>query len=147
MMKQITDNFSSMRSSFSRMADGFSLVELVIVIVIIGLSSGIAVPIVSSHDMKAKLCEADATLGNLRTQLRIYASKNGEYPIEAVETSVVGASWNDIKADDLNGKYFSHTSYTYVSEDGLDYTLTCASGSILHSDRSINQTGTYSGGK
>ncbi|MCF7922846.1 MAG: prepilin-type N-terminal cleavage/methylation domain-containing protein [Candidatus Marinimicrobia bacterium] len=145
-IKKPFSKFSKVRAGFSSMVDGFSLVEFVIVIVIAALSSAIAFPIVSSNETKARLCEADANLTHLRTQLRIYYSKNGEYPIEAAGMSVVGASWNNIKSGELVGKYFSDTAYSYLSAEGLDFTITCARGQVLDSDRILNHAGIFSGG-
>ncbi len=125
---------------------GFSLVELMIVIVIIGVLAAVAVPIYNNNVMKAKMSEADAALGSIRTQLRVYYGENGSYPTEASAVSVVGASWNDINTSELNGKYFVDSSYTYVSADGANYTITCAKGSILESDRTLDQDGTLAGG-
>lgn len=138
-MKQIFGNFS-------RMVDGFSLVEVVIFLVIVGLSSAIALPICHSNDKKAKMAEADASLGRLRTQLRIYYSKNGEYPKEASAINVVGGAWNDINSGELTGKYFADASYTYESDSGLNFLLTCAGGGVLNSDRTLNQSGHLAGG-
>jgi type IV pilus assembly protein PilA len=125
---------------------GFSLVELMIVIVIIGVLAAVAVPIYNNNVMKAKMSEADAALGSIRTQLRVYYGENGTYPTEATAVDVVGASWNDINTNELDGKYFSDSSYTYVSADGASYTITCKAGSILESDRTLNQAGTLAGG-
>jgi len=133
-------------SSVSNMVGGFSLVELVIIIVVIGLSSGIAVPILTSTQTKAKLSEADAALSNLRTQLRIYHSQNGEYPIAKDAIVVADANWFDIASGRLSGKYFSDESYTYVSKSGSEFTLICEAGNVLDSDRTINQSGVISGG-
>ena len=144
--KKQFSSISNVGAGFSRMVDGFSLVELVIVIVIAALSSAIAVPIVTSNDTMAKLSEADASLTSLRTQLRIYYSKNGEYPTEATAVPVAGASWNDKVTGALNGKYFSDDSFTYVSETGDNFTLSCAGGRVLGSDRMLNQSGVFSGG-
>jgi prepilin-type N-terminal cleavage/methylation domain-containing protein len=129
-----------------RNQNGFSLVELMIVIVIIGVLAAIAVPIYSSNVKKAKMSEADAALGTIRTQLRIYYGENGSYPIAATAENVVGASWNDIKPGELTGKYFTDASFTYVSADGINYTITCAKGNVLDSDRTMDQNGTLSGG-
>ena len=124
---------------------GFSLVELMIVIVIIGVLAAVAVPIYSNNVMKAKMSEADASLGSIRTQLRLYYGENGEYPTLSSGSYVIGASWHDIKTGELTGKYFTDSSYT-IESDATTYTITCAAGDILTSDRELNQAGTLSGG-
>lgn len=125
---------------------GFSLVELMIVIVIIGVLAAVAVPIYTSNVTKAKMSEADASLGSIRTMIRVYYGENGDYPVAVAGSAVVGAGWNDIKASELNGKYFADASYTYEGLLGLTYTITCANGGILDSDRSLDETGTFVGG-
>ena len=127
-----------------RKNSGFSLVELMIVIVIIGVLAAVAVPIYNNNVTKARMSEADAALGSIRTQLRVFYGENGEYP--TADEFVIGASWNDIKVGEMTGSYFSDSSYTYVSADGSNYTITCAAGDVLNSDRSLNQAGTLSGG-
>lgn len=124
---------------------GFSLVELMIVIVIIGVLAAVAVPIYNNNVRKAKMSEADAALGSIRTQLRVYYGENGAYPVAASSEYVLGASWNDIKAGELTGAYFTDSSYTYVGT-ATTYTISCAAGSILDSDRTLNEGGTFGGG-
>lgn len=123
---------------------GFSLVELMIVLVIIGILAAVGVPIYSANVSKAKMSEADATLGTIRTSLRVYYAENGVYPTVAADTPV-GSAGISVKATELDGKYFTNTSYTLVSTDST-YTITCAAGSVLDSDRQLNQAGTFSGG-
>jgi len=129
-----------------RKNNGFSLVELMIVIVIIGVLAAVAVPIYNNNVTKAKMSEADAALGSIRTQLRVYYGENGDYPTVSPAGYVIGATWNDIKTGEITGAYFSDSSYTYLSADGTDYTLTCAAGTVLGSDRALNQDGALSGG-
>ena len=126
--------------------NGFSLVELMIVIVIIGVLAAVAVPIYTSNVKKAKMSEADAALGTIRTQLRVYYGENGSYPTVSPAGYVIGAAWNDIKSGELTGKYFTDSSYTYLSADGVNYTITCAKGSVLDSDRTMDQAGNLAGG-
>jgi len=136
----------SIRANVSGMINGFSMVELLIVIAVTTLSVAITVPIYSSNVMKAKLSEADANLGSIRTQLRIYYGNNNEYPTVESAALVVGATWNDINTGQLNGKYFDDSSYTYVSEEGKEFTITCIAKSMLESDRTIDESGTLTGG-
>jgi hypothetical protein len=92
------------------------------------------------------MSEADATMTSLRTQLRIYHDRNGEYPVEVSATHVVGATWNNFSTGALYGKYFTDASYTYESLDGINFTLICTGGSVLDSDRALNQSGVFNGG-
>jgi len=125
---------------------GFSLVELMIVIVIIGVLAAVAVPIYSNNVMKAKMSEADAAMGSIRTQLRVYYGENGEYPTEATAIYVLDADWMNFTTGELTGKYFTDSSYTYISADGESYTITAAAGDVLNTDRTLIQDGTLAGG-
>ena len=125
---------------------GFSLVELMIVIVIVGILAAVAVPIYNNNVIRAYLGEADAALGSINTQIRIYYAEWGEYPIVNPNDYVVGASWNDIKVGEITGNHFSDSSYTYGCRDGSSYIITCAAGAVLNSDRTLRQDGTFYGG-
>ncbi|MBC8377316.1 MAG: prepilin-type N-terminal cleavage/methylation domain-containing protein [FCB group bacterium] len=145
-IKQFFRSLPSVRDNVSGMVSGFSLVELMIVIAVTSLSVAVTVPIYSSNVMKAKLSEADANLGSIRTQLRIYYGHNNEYPKAESAALVVGATWNDINTGQLNGKYFDDSSYTYVSEEGIEFTITCVAKSMLDSDRTLDESGNLAGG-
>jgi len=119
---------------------GFSLVELMIVIVIIGILAVVAVPVFSNNVIKAKRSEADAALGSISTQLDIFKGEFGRYPKERIAEYVIGASWNDINSGELTGKYFSDSSYTYYgSPNGKIFKITCSKGNILEYDRTLDQ--------
>ena len=131
-----------LKDNLSIRIKGFSLVELMIVIVIIGVLAAIAVPIYSNSVTKAKRAEADATLGSIRTQLDIYKAEFGRYPKERTAEYVIGASWNDINPGEITGKYFSDSSYTYYgSPNGKVMKITCNKGVILEYDRTLDQEG------
>lgn len=146
-IKQLLSDVPGARANVSRMVAGFSLVELMIVIAVASVSVAVTVPIYASNVMKAKLSEADANLGSIRTQLRIYYGNNNEYPRAESAALVVGATWNDINSGQLNGKYFDDSSYTYVSAEGVEFTITCLSKSMLESDRTLDESGNLAGGK
>ena len=123
---------------------GFSLAELMIVIVIIGVLAAIAVPIYSSNVRKAKRAEADTALGTIRTQIRMYYGEHGKIPRQQQADYVIGADWNSIKSGELTGKYFSDSSYTYYgSPNSKVYKISCNKGNVLELHRTLDQDGVF----
>lgn len=131
------------REKYNSRYHGFSLVELMIVIVIIGVLAAVAVPIYNNSVIKAKQAEADGALASIRRQLNIYKGEHGEYPKEVHNEYVIGGDWAIIKPGELTGKYFSDSSYTYRSPNRQQYTLICAKGNVLESDRTLDEEGIF----
>ncbi|MFA4907183.1 MAG: prepilin-type N-terminal cleavage/methylation domain-containing protein [archaeon] len=132
-----------MKNFFKNQA-GFTLVELMIVIVIVGILAAVAVPIYQGNVKKAKMTECDAALGTIRTTLRVYYAGNGAYPAFGTATAVTAAGL-DVSTDDLTGTYFAAPNYTLVSADTM-YTITCTNNTLLTSPRTLNQLGVFGGG-
>ncbi len=59
---------------------GFSLVELVIVVVILGIVTSIAVPRMTSASTNASASALRATLSHVRTAIDCYFAEHGRYP-------------------------------------------------------------------
>jgi len=97
---------------------GFTLIELIIVVIIIGVLAAIAGPMMQGNVDKAKKSEAIAALGAIRTAERCYYVENGEYTI------VANTSWDNgnlaayIRATDINGRYFSSNCYDVFNNSG-----------------------------
>lgn len=66
---------------------GFTLIELMIVVAIIGILAAIAIPNFMSYQCKAKQAEAKSVLGNLRTLQEAYFA---EYDSYAANTAKLG---------------------------------------------------------
>jgi len=131
---------------FFRNQKGFTLVELMITIVIVGILAAVAVPIYTANIKKAKMSECDAALGTIRTALRVYYATNDPTPAYPVWSGAVTAdsAGLDIDAADLAGKYFIDTDYTLASTASA-YIITCTNA-ILTTPRTLNELGAFGGG-
>ena len=99
-------------------AKGFTLVELVIVIVIVGILSIVAVPIYRGYTRKAMASEGKALLGTIQTAEKVYFA---EYAIfKNVSTTSIDT---ELDVDARSNKYFtSFTIATSGNGSGATYT-------------------------
>jgi len=72
---------------------GFTLIELMIVVAIIGILAAIAIPQYQDYIARAQVSEACTLLGGLKTPIAEYAATNGVAP-------TLVASSGDLDADD-----------------------------------------------
>jgi prepilin-type N-terminal cleavage/methylation domain-containing protein len=114
---------------------GFTLIELMIVVAIIGILSAIAAPLLSSHQLRAKSSEGKTNLGAIRVVEETLFSEHGAYvPANAEPTLIPGASpsaFDSVNSDYAligwapEGRvYFSYA--VAVSPDGSGYTADAA---------------------
>ena len=133
-----------MASTKQQLPQGFSLVELIIVIVIIAVLSGIAIPIYNNNVENAKRSEVMVTMGYVKTYLKIYHGENGYYPIAPIWENVVGSDWNDVPNAGLRGTYFLSKYYDYRSLDGIEYNIRCYWNEGVDADFWVNEKGEWS---
>ena len=117
---------------------GFTLIELIIVVIIIGILASIAAPMLSSMQRKAIITEAVMGLGRIRESVREYYVEYGCYPpggacidlpfsIYLLDYSsplfpgLRMRPYTDAThygASDLDGTYFSQECYSYWAVGG-----------------------------
>lgn len=124
------------------MRNGFSLVELMIVILIIGVLAAVGVPIFRGGIAKAVRAEGEATLGSIRNEVRAYYGEWGSYPVAEL-SPIMTQNWHDIEPGELNGKNFSDASYYYQCTDGTNYLIGVHRGDVMELHRSLNQNGEF----
>ena len=98
---------------------GFTMIELMVVIIIVGILAAVAVPLMRGHVDQAKWSEAAAAAGAIRSANRVYFSKNGS-GITGAMTEAKGISLG-FKAGDLTGSWFVVTDYTIGTVDSLGF--------------------------
>jgi prepilin-type N-terminal cleavage/methylation domain-containing protein len=69
-----------MNLSEKTLQKGFTLVELLIVVIILAILAAILVPQFASSTDDARASAADSTLANLRASLDLYFQQHGDYP-------------------------------------------------------------------
>ncbi|MCX5667365.1 MAG: prepilin-type N-terminal cleavage/methylation domain-containing protein [Candidatus Omnitrophica bacterium] len=99
-----------------RNSKGFTLVELIVVIIVIGVLAAIGTPTMTAMVARAKKSEAVTALGTIRTAERLYALEHsGNYaPVLYTEWATGGALNQYIGHGDLNGKYYNENAYSVV---------------------------------
>lgn len=111
--------------------DGFTLIELMVVILIIGLLATIVVQSLRGATERAKRTKAQADIAELRTALDRYYLDNGQYPTteQGLQALVAKPTSGPIPANYEDGGYVQHVprdpwghAYVYQS-DGNGYVL------------------------
>ena len=69
--------------SLKRKESGFTIVELLIVIVVIGILAALVVTTFSGIQKKARDSERQTDIGALHSQIEAYHAQNGKYPTNA----------------------------------------------------------------
>ncbi len=115
----------------------FTIVEILVVVLIIGILAAIAVPIMRGRVDAAKWAEGRAMAEKLAKSLREYSQSEGaggSYGDGQPSLSELGAS-----TDDFSGKYFDYTNFTWTTDyqEGrqppLDFTITVSAPEAISS--------------
>ncbi len=105
---------------------GFTLIELMVVIAIIGLLAAIALPRFANVSDSAKVANVQGNLSSLRTSIAMYHAKNDAYPdLESHHddlTAVVNTSTDD-DGEPFTNFFGKNKAPETPAETGLDNTL------------------------
>jgi prepilin-type N-terminal cleavage/methylation domain-containing protein len=100
---------------------GFTLIELMVVILIVGILAAVAIPIMRGRIDQAKWSEANAAAGSIRTAVRAYIAEKGPnytgYAADLVGTLDTQTIYENLgfSSNDLDGKYFNQEDYEITS--------------------------------
>jgi len=115
---------------------GFTLIELIIVIVIVGILAMAAIPKYFANIERARKAEATSSMSAIRDTLQSYKSVYGVYPADDTFPIVVVVEGETITtvAQPSSGNFtFGYNSATITATHvggNCDYTMNIASGAI-----------------
>ena len=116
-----------------RNSKGFTLIELMIVVVIIGILAALAIPRFTQASARAKEKEADGILKQVYTLQNAYYANNGTYANSSTNLQTVGWDYNttaglkNYQAPSISGSF--------------PLTMTKISGATGYCDRVIDSNG------
>lgn len=109
---------------------GFTLIELIVVIIIIGILAAVAAPIMGNVKSKTICAEAVMMMGSIRTSLRMYYVEHGAYPdmqewLVNLDPAVASHNFPGLAVNDLTGTYFGKECFYVFSSAFGTYTISC----------------------
>jgi len=106
---------------------GFTLIELMVVVLIVGILAAIAIPILRGRIDAAKWSEGKAMMGSIATAIRAYAAEKDPASTDVPTILGIGATGLGFAAGDLDGTYFSETDFTFTVTTmyPLDFQISC----------------------
>ena len=107
-----------------KIKEGFTLIELMVVVVIVGILAALVIPLLLSRVEKAKYSEGKAIASQIATAVRVYAVEAETLSPTPLLTTNLG-----FKDHELDAKYFSQTGMSVagvqINPNGtMNYTIT-----------------------
>lgn len=141
---------------------GFTLVELLIVVIIVGILAAVAIPLYRGATKGAYGTEADAALGMIKSQIRSVqtATVAGDFSTlvtnygASLPVRVADVPELNLSANDLMGTYFSSESYkihtltntTFLIKAQGDSSTASGAAAVAGLTRTMDQDGTQTDG-
>lgn len=123
---------------------GFTLIELMVVILIVAILASIAIPILRGRIDDSKWSEGKAMIGSIATAIRAYHGEKG--PDGTAPTTIgIGNTGLGFTAGDLTGTYFvdSDFSFSVTSMNPLEFTVTATKATLTPTSYRLDQAGNW----
>jgi len=125
---------------------GFTLIELMVVILIVGILAAASVPMMRGRIDSAKWSEANATAGTIKSAIRVYFAENASSPTGLLSVAATQTLLGFTSAD-LTGTYFIPANYNITAVNGTTgqatIVVTGSQSNAPTGSKTLSQTGTW----
>jgi type II secretory pathway pseudopilin PulG len=115
------------------------MVELMVVVLIVGVLSAVAIPLLRGHTDASKWSEAKTAMGTIANALRTYGSEKGGL------SGIPSFAQIGIRDSDLDGTYFTHDAYVITSASvaggQTSFVITCTAADSTRADAPTSPPG------
>ena len=129
-----------------RPSHGFTLIEVMITVAIIGILAAVALPSYNDYIRRGQIQEAFANLSAYRLKLEQYYQDNRLYSASTTATTCGGAAASSLTAAELGGttEYFTYSCSPSASGQGYTVTATGSAGRAIGNVYAIDHDGNRS---
>jgi prepilin-type N-terminal cleavage/methylation domain-containing protein len=131
---------------------GFTLIELMVVILIVGILAAVAIPLMRGRIDSAKWTEGKSAMGTIAVGVRAYCAEKGATFNADIATMINAADFSrlGIEDEDLNGTIFDVSNYLVTAADytpgnspALTFTIQCIELSLAPTTVTLDQDGVW----
>jgi len=128
---------------------GFTLVELMVVILIVGILAAVAIPIMRGRIDSAKWSEGRSMMGTIASAIRAFVAEKDVAPTGSSMGTEDDATELGFRQADFDGTYFDasnfsyNCSYTATAATPLTFTITGSRSDLIPGSYSLTEAGVW----